>query len=562
MSAPASPNLPPTSAEQMTLAADSPGSAPAELSRGGANWISSVRLIGLWTLLSRVLGLLRDIGMAAVFGNGPLLDSFTLAFRIPNLSRRLFGEGALTTAFLPEFVKTHRRDTAQAQQLASSVFVWLGLFLVLLVLLGELLLWGLVALFPLSNSRDMYLMTAWMLPYVVLICLSAQLGAILNALGKFGMPALVPVVMNLVWIAALWLFVPGQADDWGKIQIVMGAVLIGGVLQLILPAVSLYRLGFRFSPDWRSQWPATRRVFLLMFPIVMGLSIPQLNAMCDSSLAWWYSQPEQGVWVNPGTASALYFGQRMYQFPLGVFGVALGTVLFARLAGHAEAGRNERVAEETLLGLRLTFLVGAPATVGLMLLAEPITDCLLKRGNFDQDDVVQTSAAVFAYSTGIWAYLGVSLIQRVFYAVEDARTPFRVGLIVVSLNVALNFLFLFTVGGTGLAYATSLSAIVQFILLIALLRGRIGLTFPRQFWLFSGLILLATFFMWLICLSIDEFWSPQTRTGEWAKLGTLIATCLLTYGCLLKAFRVNELDLLFRSSRSKPTPPRSIDPAN
>ncbi len=517
------------------------------------SWLGSVRTVGLLTLFSRLLGLIRDMGMAAVFGNGPLLDSFTLAFRIPNLCRRLFGEGALTTAFLPEFVKTQRSDAMQARRLASAVWLLLLLGLSALVLLGEaFLLWGLSAETTSVSAYQLQVMTAWMLPYVILICLSAQFGAVLNALGNFAVPAFVPVLLNTVWIAALWWVVPGYEDPWLKMKIVMQAVLWGGVAQLVVPWWFLYRRGMAFDTGWWRELRRTGKVFRVMLPIVAAMSVSQVNAICDSSLAWWYSQPEQGAWVAPGMASALYFGQRMYQFPLGVFGIALGTVIFARLAHHVQAGAREQIGQDVRDGLRLVLVIGLPATLGMMLLAEPLTRALLERGEFSPAHSRQTAATVVAYASAIWAYLGVVLVQRVFYALEDTRTPVRVGFVAVFVNIVLNFALLFLIGGSGLAYATAISAVLQFWMLTHLARWRLGITFGADFRRFCGQCAWATAGMSLAC------WGTllllRSARPEPAQIWQLLIPCLVAIGVyagLLRLLRVPELELLIRAGNRR-----------
>ncbi len=521
-------------------------SASSDEYRPSHGWFSQVRLVSLLTLLSRVLGLLRDVGMAALFGNGPLLDSFTLAFRLPNMSRRLFGEGALTAAFLPEYVKELKKDPQQANRLASAVLCVLLFVLSLIVLLGELGVYGIYAANLLGESGQAILfMTAWLLPYVILICLSAQLSAILHSTGHFFIPATVPVLLNTVWIIAIWGLAPGINDPQRQMGIVIAAILFGGVGQLILPWWSLHRQGFRIQKSCMELLPRALRVFRLMIPVVIGLSITQLNSLCDGTLAWWYSQPEQGEWIASGTASALYYGQRLYQFPLGVFGIALGTVLFARLAHHAEGGEQGLIRQDVTDGLRLMLTIGCPASIGLVLLATPLADCLLRHGEFDLNDARQTAATIAAYGTGIWSFLGISIIQRVFYAMGDTQTPVRIGLLIVGLNVALNFLFMNLMGGVGLAYATALCAMFQFFALLIHLHFRIKLQFTAEMASFFGKIILASSLMGIACWSITG-WFGEQPTGwfRFLRLALPVLCSVFVYALILKFLHVRELDYI------------------
>ncbi|MFN3159380.1 MAG: murein biosynthesis integral membrane protein MurJ [Rubinisphaera brasiliensis] len=525
--------------------ADSHASSSSAPESGRRHWISSVRLVGLLTFGSRILGLLRDIGMAATFGNGALLDSFTLAFRIPNLSRRLFGEGALTAAFLPEFVKADQQSKERGERLATAVFFSLAIILTLGVVAGELLLWWMWKSAALGGvNQQIYVFTAGLLPYVVFICLSAQLSAVLHAQRDFATPAIVPIWLNLVWILGLAIAASQTASRESQMLIVIGWILVGGVGQFLLPFIQLLRKGFRFRRDWRKSLQQCRRVYGLMLPIVLGLSVLQLNSICDSTLAWWYSQPEQKEYVATGTAAALYFGQRMYQFPLGVFGIALSTVLFAELARHAEAGDRKQLAEDVQTGIRLSWLIGLPASVGLVLIAGPLTDCLFRHGAFDAEDVKQTAGTVAAYGTAIWAYLGISVLQRVFYALEDARTPMRLGIVAVAINVVLNFVLLFTIGGVGLAYATAVSSAFQFAMLTWMLRYRLTFHNGSGGWAFAGKIGLATLVMGISCGGMLVFCQAYWPGNRWLQLFLPLLAAIGSYATVLNVLRLEEMALL------------------
>ncbi|MGH7200279.1 MAG: lipid II flippase MurJ, partial [Planctomycetaceae bacterium] len=313
-----------------------------------------LRLVSLLTLLSRVLGLARDVGMAVVFGGGPVMDAFSVAFRLPNLARRLFGEGALTAAFLPVFVRELEAHSGRqsAWKLASAVLGLLAITLTALVLIAEALLIGLMEWGGFSAETDLLLgLTAVLLPYLIVICVAAQISAVQHALGQFAWPALLPALLNVIWIAALavavWLF----ETDRQRIYAVAVCVMLAGVVQVLAPLPALWRLGFRFDAGWWSARRQVQEIARAMLPVVLGLSVTQLNTFADSLIAWGFAAPlgasdatmplpgGPAYPLDSGTASALYFGQRMYQFPLGVFGVALGTVLFPLLARHAERGR-------------------------------------------------------------------------------------------------------------------------------------------------------------------------------------------------------------------------------
>ena len=326
----------------------------------------NLRVVSLCTILSRVFGLLRDQAMGAIFGAGPILDAFTVAFRLPNLARVLLGEGAMTTAFLPVFVKElNEKGRESAARMTWAVFVVLMAVLCGGVIVAEGLLWSLDLLFVLSDQAKLLRnLTALLLPYVILICLAAQLSAVLNALGKFLWPALVPVVLNVAWLVALWCLVPLWPDATSQIYVTALVVVVAGGLQLLFPLPALSHSGFGYRGDWRGALDRVWKIARDMLPVVIGLSITQLNAVLDSLIAWGFTQPAGGGPLMPlpgspayplteGTATALYLGQRLYQFPLGVFGVALGTVLFPLLTAHAQRGETDKLRADLALGVRL-----------------------------------------------------------------------------------------------------------------------------------------------------------------------------------------------------------------
>ncbi|MEX0727423.1 MAG: murein biosynthesis integral membrane protein MurJ, partial [Planctomycetaceae bacterium] len=445
-------------------------------------------VVGLWTLFSRILGLFRDIGMAVLFGNGAVMDAFSVAFRIPNLARRLFGEGALTTAFLPAFIKELQDSgTASAWRLANAIFVLLTIGLTAVVLAGELALALWSWCFDVTpDTRLLIELTAIMLPYLLVICLAAQVSAVLHAFQRFAWPAFVPVVLNLAWLAAIGvMFV---APEWfgspaTQVRIISMAIVLAGVLQLAVQIPTLRRLGFRYDREWKSAKREVLHVGQRMLPIVIGLSIIQFNTLCDGLIAWGFSAPEHVAnkpnvitWqpLESGTASALYFGQRLYQFPLGVFGVALGTVIFPLLSRHAQAGEWDRLKEDLTYGMRLVAVIGIPASAGLIMLARPLAALFFEHGAFDSEDTAQTSRMIVGYGLGVWAYCGLLILYRGYYAMGDQLTPLKIGSVSVVINLLLNLTLIWWIGGLGLSLSTSVSASVEICVAFWLMQRRVG----------------------------------------------------------------------------------------
>ena len=519
----------------------------------------------------------REIASARLFGLGPVWDAFSFAFVIPNLSRRLFGEGALSAAFLPVFAKQIEADRdgelQSAWQLASAVFSLLAVFLTGLVLIGELVIWGLShALAGQSETQLMLGLTAVMLPYSLLICLAAQVTAVLHALGHFTWPALVPVVLNLCWIASIWLVDPlFDPDRVAQIYALAVCIVLAGVLQLALQWPTLRRFGYRFDRRWQTVRPAVREIVRAMLPVTLGLSITQINTVLDRLIAWSLTAPIAADAaatlpgglphpLAPGAVSALYFGERVYQFPLGVFGVALGTVLFPLLSRHAARGELGRVRDDLSLGLRLVIAIGLPASAGLALVAEPLTRLLFQHGDFTSTDTERVVPILVAYGAGVWAYCAIPVLYRGFYAVGERQIPVKVGLTAVGLDLLLNLTLIWPFAERGLAASTAISAAVQVALLAWFIQRRIGRLDWRRLAVTIGKAALATTAMTAVYLASRRYMPDESgRLIEASALLVPIAVAAAAYFGVARFLGISELQLLLRGehpeSDDQRTPP-------
>lgn len=526
--------------------------------------VSGLRVVSACTLASRVLGLVRDVGMASLFGAGPVMDAFSVAFRIPNLFRRLFGEGALTAAFLPIFVReTNQSGPAAGWKLATAVLSVLTVVLCGLTLVGELILGAVAWFVPLGpEARLLVGLTAAMLPYVILICLAAQLSAMLNALDSFAWPALVPVLMNLIWIGGMVFVAPRFADLTAQAYVVAACILLAGVFQVVAQWPVLRACGCRLDFDW--AWAKSRvgEVTVAMIPVVLGLTVAQVNTLADSLVAWGLSPgandpatiPRLGVaWpISPGAASALYFGQRLYQFPLGVFGVALSTVMFPLFARHAEAGRLDKLRNDLTLGLRLVFVVGFPASAGLMLLSEPITALFFRHGAFDAAALRQTASVVSAYACAVWAWCGLLIVTRASYAAGDRRTPLRLSIAAVVVNLVLLAMLVWPFGGTGLALGTSLTAILQFLAATWLLQDCTGRLDWKQLAQSMLKCATATIVMTLAGSgTLSLLPTGDNFTRALVRVSVPILSAVATYALMVRLLRIDEARLLLGTPHEK-----------
>lgn len=430
------------------------------------------RTVTLLTLLSRATGLARDATLSRVFGAGVLMDSFFFAFIIPNLFRRLFGEGALAAAFLPVYSELTRDDPSAARQLASTVIARVMIFLGAITIIGELLL------FALSAARGHSTPAVWlmmiMLPYMPLVCMVALLGAMLQVHGRFGPTAAAPIVMNLLIVAAaVGLAGTAGIDDRAHIAVVAAAVVVAGIIQMIWSLAAMRRNSWWTLQRDRAREPY-RRVLRQAGPMVVGLGVLQLNTFFDGIIASYPATFGERIFgvaypLDLGAMSAVSFAQRLYQFPLGVFGIAVATAIFPLLS--RQANDSEAFGETVRRGLRLVVFIGLPASVGLILVREQLAAVILQGGEFTADDTQRVGSVLLGYAPAIWAYSMTHVLTRAFYARGDSKTAMKVAVSVVGLNLLLNCTLIWTpLREAGLAWSTAICATVQVMALSVLAR--------------------------------------------------------------------------------------------
>ena len=425
-----------------------------------ASLAKSGTIVGLMTLLSRVLGFVRDQVLAIVFGASAVTDVFLVAFKIPNFLRRLFAEGAFAQAFVPVFTEYKETRSRQALlDLAAHVSGTLTLILLVITTLGVMLAPFLVMLFApgFIDSTEQFELATHMLritfPYLLFVSLLAYAGSIQNTFGRFAVPSFTPVLLNISMItAALWLSPhfsqPVVALAWG--------VFAAGVLQLAFQLPFLQKLGLLPRPRWGWRHSGVRRILKLMAPAVIGSSVAQINLLLDTIIA---------SFLMAGSLSWLYYSDRLMEFPLGLLGVTLATVILPRLSKEHASASPEQFRATIDWALKLVVIVGIPAAVGLAFLARPMLITLFQYGEFLHRDSIMASYSLIAYSIGLPAFILIKIFAPAFFARQDTRTPVRIGIIALISNMAYNLMlvipmvwFDFVAPHTGLAIATSLSA--------------------------------------------------------------------------------------------------------
>ncbi|MFA5099745.1 MAG: murein biosynthesis integral membrane protein MurJ [Candidatus Omnitrophota bacterium] len=451
------------------------------------------------TLASRILGFIRDIVIARLFGVYLYAQAFVIAFKIPNLFRDLVGEGATNAAFVPVFSEYLAKGKKEDfWDLANTLMNALLVILSVITILGIVFSPVLVRLIAPGFAADPAKFSATValnrliFPYILLIGLTAYCMGILNSLRHFALPAFGPCLLNIsIIICAL---------AWGEgIQGLASGVLIGGVLQLAIQLPVLYKKGFRFHFTGKFNHPAIKRIGVLMTPRVFSSAIYQLSNFVDSifgSLFWI---------VGEGGVAALYFSYRLIQFPLGIFGNSLSQAILPALSCQAVEKDYTKLKDTLLFGLRSIVFVMVPASIGFMVLSDTIISSLFEGGRFNAYSSHITSRALFFYSIGLFAYGGSRIVQCGYFALKDTVTPTKVAAIALVLNVGLNAIFMFPLKLAGLALATSISGISSFFILFMLLRKKLGGLQVRGLLEFSARVLCASIVMGEVCFIASTY---------------------------------------------------------
>ncbi len=429
----------------------------------------ATRAVGGMTMISRVFGLVRDVILARAFGAGVEFDVFIVVFRIPNFLRRLFAEGGFSQAFVPilaEYKETRSKE--EVQSLIDQTVATLGLALLLVCVIGVVGAPVLISLFapgflaePTKHAlaTDMLRIT---FPYILFISLTAFAGAILNTYRNFSVPAFTPVLLNLSLIGcALWLSPLFPAEQ--QVVALAWGVFIAGVAQLLFQIPFLLKLDLMPRPRLNGDRPGMLRVLLLMIPTLFAVSVTQINLLVDTLIA---------SFLQEGSISWLYYSDRLVEFPLGVFGVALATVVLPNLSAQYANRDDEKYGNILTWSIGLVFLISLPAAFGLAIMAVPLLTTLFHYSEFSTNDVMMSSRSLAAYSVGLPAFILVKILSSAFFSRQDTATPVKVAVIALLSNIVLNLLLVYPLAHAGLALATSLAAYINAGLLFWLLKKR------------------------------------------------------------------------------------------
>ena len=505
----------------------------AKNKEGGKGLFRSTAVVSGMTMISRVLGFVRDMVIARIFGAGAETDAFFVAFKIPNFLRRLFAEGAFSQAFVPVLAEYKEQKTPEeTRALIADVMGTLGTILAIVTVLGVLAAPVIIMIFApgFYGEETRYELTVDLLrytfPYIFFISLTAFAGSILNTYGRFAIPAFTPVLLNISLIAVALLWAPSLDQP---IYALAFGVFIAGAAQLLFQLPFLMRLGLLPMPRWGWKRPGVRKISKLMLPAIFGSSVAQINLLFDTLIA---------SFLVAGSVSWLYYSDRLMEFPLGVFGIALATVILPTLSKQHAAADTQTFSQTLDWALRWVLIIGTPAALGLAFLASPMLTTLFQYGAFTGDDVRMATQSLMAYSMGLLGFILIKVLAPGYFARQDTKTPVKIGVIAMVANMVFNVIFVFPLAHAGLALATSLSAFLNAYLLYRGLR-KDGIYQPGSHWgLLLFRILCASSAMiavlWFLCADNAQWLAWPAWERVW-RLGMLVFAGAAAYFAVLLA---------------------------
>ena len=535
------------------------------------HFFTQAKVVAGVTLLSRIFGFFRDWGITSL-GATRYNDAFSLAFKIPNLFRRLFGEGALASAFVPVFTEVHEKDGSEkARKLLANALAILAVFLAALLVLGELGFFF-YSLLPGPKDRNLLMLLAMiMYPYMFTVCLLALCSAALNARGHFALPAAAPIIFNIFGIVAAWWLTPILRDNLqGQLVIVAFSVVIAGVVQLAVILWLLRKSGLYLRPRLRPVEPGIKPVIKLVTPMLLGLGFLQFSEFFQDLIAWNLTVTKEASslhilgWVIPcplreGVIVRVSAARAFYQFPMGVLAISLGVAVFPLLSRYASRGDIPNLRDSLNRALRLAIMEGMATGVGLFILAEPIM-MIYARRKFTVADAMQAALVLKMYVLGMWAYCSYQILARAFYACKDTKTPLKISCIlaVVNLILLLALVWVPDIGPGAFGLSTTLTFAANVTILIYLLRKRLGPFGGRKIALSLARTIAACAVMAAVVYLLRWYLKD---TSYWLILAVCVpagAAVFILVAWLLRAPELRELRGGLKSARQPdPTEPMS-----
>ncbi len=518
--------------------------------------IRSAGVVGIFTMLSRLLGLFRDILMGAFFGTSVQMSAFVIAFTIPNLFRRLFGEGALASSFIPIFIETREKESPEAAwTMAHRVFSWA------IVAFSGIVTLGLIVSFIGSSLdvfdekwRMIFALSRVMFPYMMFICLAALCMAVLNSLHCFKISSFTPSILNICWIGTIVLVCPFLANSpEPRIYAIAWAVLFAGVLQMVVQVPTMIKLGFKPRFDLCRDDKRIHKMLLMMGPAAFGLAVTQLNVVVDRTLA---------MWVGDYAPAALFYAERLVYFPLGVIATALGTVLLPAFSGFATRGEFKEMRDSAERSIRHLIFIMLPATVGLASLANLIFSAFFEQGAFDANSTKMSAIALQCYAPGLIIFSLYKVVVPAFYSMQDTKTPVKIGMIALGINFLLNITFIIILPApykhAGIALGTVLAEAFSSMILFKILQKRIGRISFKEIAKTSIRSTLAAVAMFATILILMKFLKPMLsssdKIGDFVLLGSCIGAGGLSYfvvSILSKSPEIREILSAIRRKKQR-----------
>ncbi len=530
--------------------------------------VKGFRQIASLTVLSRVFGLVRDISYFYFFGASGLLDAWFIAFKIPNLSRRLFGEGAAAASLIPVYSRELHKDPENARLLARTVLTVIFVILAGLVLLGWGGMWLFAALSDINpDTRLILSLTSIMLPYMLMICMVAIMAGLLHVHGHFAAPAAAPVLLNIFIIVSL--LTAGLVfglEGAAMLFVVAVAVLAAGLAQIGMQIPFLRANGVPLKPAWQVRSEAFGHILAMMGPMIIGLTATQINTLFDDLIAWWFSSsPAKGEYftlmgrrfaypLQRGCVSYLNAAQRLYQMPLGVLGISLATAIFPLMSTKAAKNDLNGLTRTISKGLKAALFVGAPATVGLLLVARPLVAAAFEHGDkFTAADTHTAATTLLFYALGLTGFFVQQIATRAFYAMHEPRIPMRSALIAVAANIVLNLSLIWVLGTGGLACSTAICSYIQITILVGTLRMRLGANlFEGMRHAFMGTAA-STAVMAVVGLLLRYLLRGLSHAfvADLLRLAVIVPVCGGVYLSSARLFKVEMLQLLTSRGRER-----------